>query len=395
MNGLRGRLDPGEGRVLVTMALATSTVEGVRPTASYRAIELGAGAFEIGIIAGAFATLAVFAAVPLGRAVDRLGERRFLVIGATLLAAAAAVGLSFPFVAALVVMQGLLGLGQVCMAISAQTHAGNSARGAGDHRFARLSVAVAVGHFTGPLLSGLIIDLGPTGPLGATTLTTLLVLGGLAVATLVLSTGVASSPPASTSDTELRRTGVGELLRIAGMPQAMYVGIAALTTLDLLIAYLPVVGEERGIPPSVIGYLLATRAAMTIASRLSMGVLLRAWGRRALLLGSMAVAGACMTGIAFGLPVAILFLLLAVAGFTLGVGMPMTTAWVSSRAPTGSRGLALAVRTTGNRLSQVVVPMSLGVVAAGFGAGAVFFASGAGLVVAAALVRTAPLGPER
>ena len=387
---LRGRFDPGEGRVLVALAFGIAAVEGTRPTASYRALELGAGAFEVGIVAGAFAALAFLVAVPIGRAVDRLGERRFLVVGAALLIMATVIGLLLPYLVALVVMQATLGLGQVCMAISAQTLAGNTGS-SGDLRFARLSVATAFGHMFGPLLGGTVIEGGLGGLFGGGTTGALAMMACFGVAALAIASFSQPSGVRRQATSTSPKIGILPLLRLRGMPQAMYVSIASLTTMDLLVAYLPVIGEERGIRPSVVGYLLATRAAMTILSRVSMGILLKSLGRRPLLLSAMAVAGGAVICIALPVPVALLFGVMGVAGFTLGVGMPMTTAWVSARAPEGARGIAMAVRMTGNRTSQVLVPIALGGVAAGFGAGAIFVVSGAGLGIAAWLVRSAPL----
>ena len=390
------RFAPGELRALIAMALAMTVVEGVRPTASYRALELGAGAFEIGLIAGAFAVLAFLAALPLGRAVDRRGEQPFMLIGAVLLIVAALVGLSVPSLIALVIMQAMLGLGHISLSVSMQTFAGNGS-GSRDLRFARLSVAVAVGHFIGPFVAGRVIEGGlPFLPNGGGTVVSLGLASVVGVACItVLLTGRGRRSGPAPQRTEPVRIPVSTLLRIGGMPRALYVGIVAMTTLDLYVAYLPVVGLERGIRPSVIGYLLATRAAFTVLSRLSMGPLLMRFGRRYLLMGAMGVCAVAVSGLALPfIPVPGLFLIMAVAGFWGGVGMPMTTAWVADRAPAGARGVALGLRLTGNRVSQVIVPIALGGVAATFGAGSIFLVAGAAFGVASGLVRNAPLDPE-
>lgn len=393
-----GRFAPGELRALVAMALAMTVVEGVRPTASYRALELGAGAFEIGLIAGSFAVLAFIAALPLGRAVDQRGEPPFMRLGAVLLIAASVVGLSFSSLILLVVMQAMLGLGHISLSVSMQTYAGNGA-GNRDIRFARLSVAVATGHFLGPLVAGRVIEGSlPFLPGGGGTLVSFGIgaFVGLTCLLILLTSGRARPGARKEDRTEAVRIPVVDLLRIKGMPRALYVGIVAMTTLDLYVAYLPVVGLERDIRPSTIGYLLATRAAFTILSRLSMGPLLLQFGRRRLLMGAMAVCAVAVSALALPfVPVPGMFVLMAIAGFAGGVGMPMTTAWVADRAPAGARGVALGLRLTGNRISQVAVPIALGGVAAAFGAGSIFLAAGAAFAVASGLVRSAPLEPER
>ena len=391
----RPRLDHGELRVLVTVGLSISTVESIRPTASYRALEFGAGAGEIGIIAGAYATLALFAAVPLGRAVDRFGERWFLTAGSSLLIVGAVIGLAIPRLWALVLMQATVGLGHISVAVSAQTLSGNT-ENSRELRFARLSVATAAGHLVGPLVAGTIIDGERSFPVVQGTggaLTVAAAFGAIAVCLAATSRSTPGVGPVGTTEAR-SKVGIRSLLTISGMPQAVYVGIAALTTMDLLVAYLPAVGEERGIRPSVIGYLLATRAVMTIASRLVMGYLLDRLGRRRLLLAALVVAAATVVSLAVPLPVWSLFLVMSVAGFALGVLFPLTSAWVANRAPARARGTALAIRLTGNRLSQVIVPVGLGALAATFGVGVIFIAAGAGLFAGSAMVQRAPLGQD-
>lgn len=61
-----------------------TAVYAVRPMVSYRAISIGAGTFELGLITAAFAALSLILAVPLGRWIDRWGEPGFIVSGALL-----------------------------------------------------------------------------------------------------------------------------------------------------------------------------------------------------------------------------------------------------------------------------------------------------------------------
>ena len=51
---------------LIAFALIHATVAGTRPTVSYRALDLGAGAGMIGLIGGSFAALSLVAAIPIG-----------------------------------------------------------------------------------------------------------------------------------------------------------------------------------------------------------------------------------------------------------------------------------------------------------------------------------------
>ena len=70
----------------------------------------------------------------------------------------------------------------------------------------------------------------------------------------------------------------------------MLISLSVLSATDILTAYLPVVGEHRGIAPSVIGVLLSLRAAATIACRLVLSPLLRLLGRALLLTATCGLA---------------------------------------------------------------------------------------------------------
>lgn len=136
-----------------------------------------------------------------------------------------------------------------------------------------------------------------------------------------------------------------------------------LSATDILTAYLPVVGEHRGIAPSVIGVLLSLRAAATIACRLVLTPLLRLLGRTMLLTVTCLLAALLCAGIALPVPVWALGLLLVLLGFCLGVGQPLSMTTVVQAAPDEARSTALALRLTGNRLGQVAAPAAAGLIA--------------------------------
>jgi hypothetical protein len=76
--------------------------------------------------------------------------------------------------------------------------------------------------------------------------------------------------------------------------------------------------------------------------------------------------------------------LMIAAGAGLGIGQPMTMAWVASLAPPGTRATLLSVRVMGNGVGQVVLPIVAGTMAVVAGAGGVLGATG--LLVAVSLL---------
>ena len=61
-----------------------------------------------------------------------------------------------------------------------------------------------------------------------------------------------------------------------------------------------------------------------------------------------------------------------IAGFSLGIGQPLTMSLVSQKTQADERAMAVSARLLGNRLGQFIVPAAAGLIAAASGAGAVF-----------------------
>lgn len=383
-------------RALVSFTAIVTCVHAVRPTASYRALDLGASAAEIGLVAASYAVLSAFAAVPLGRAIDRLAPRRFFIGGGIMLCAGAVVSAMAPSIPVLAAGQAFVGLGQVSAAIALQTMIAAWWHSNKDRGFARVGVAASSGQLMGPLLAGAILELRWAHALGGRGTTMAFLVGAALAMGSVLTIRSMPDLPSAVSPADRDAgpddtTPLRSIVRRSGMPQALIASIAVLTALDLLIAYLPVIGEARGLSPGVIGAFLALRAAAGLASRLNMARMLDLVGRRRLLFGSMLAASGAMLGIAGLAAPWMVGILVTIIGYSLGVGSPMTMAWVVSRAPATGRGTALAVRMTGNRVGQVVVPAAVGGLATIFGPGAVFVAVAATLFASSTWVRTSPL----
>jgi MFS family permease len=180
------------------------------------------------------------------------------------------------------------------------------------------------------------------------------------------------------------------ILGARGVPAGIFISLSVLSATDILTAYLPVVGEHRGIAPSVIGVLLSIRAAATIACRLVLTPLLQLLGRAALLTATCLLAGVLCAGIALPVPVWAIGLMLAILGFCLGVGQPLSMTTVVQAAPDDARSTALALRLTGNRLGQVAAPATAGLVAGVAGVAAPFVMLGALLILSAGVALRSP-----
>ncbi|KAA6224391.1 MFS transporter [Streptomyces albofaciens JCM 4342] len=394
-------MTPGRGwllRLVLTFACAQSAVSMARPAVSYRALALGADERAIGVITAVYALLPLLVAVPLGRRTDHGRCAPLLVLGVALITGGCALSGVAGSLPAMAAWSGVMGLGHLCFVIGAQSIvARRSAPDERDRNFGHFTIGASLGQLIGPAAAGLVVS-GRDGATASTSTTALLVAGGLAAVSYgslwrlehrAATPGAArpardrteASPPAS----------VRAILRTRGVAAGIFMSLAVLSATDILTAYLPVIGEDRGIAPTTVGVLLSLRAAATIACRLVMTPMIRLLGRTALMAGSCALAGLLCAALALPAPVWALASMLTVLGFCLGVGQPLSMTTVVQAAPEAARSTALALRLTGNRLGQVAAPATAGLLA-GLAGTAAPFAMLAVLLLASAATAVRPAG---
>ncbi|MFD0438542.1 MFS transporter [Streptomyces chartreusis] len=378
-------------RLVIAFSLAQGAVSMARPAVSYRALALGADERAIGVIAGVYALLPLFVAVPLGRRTDHGRCAPLLPVGVVLISGGCALSGLAGSLWAMAVWSGVMGLGHLCFVIGAQSLvARQSAPHEQDRNFGHFTIGASLGQLVGPIAAGALIG----GPDMAGTSALALLVAGAGGAVAVTSLWRIESPVTANSRREQgERVPVQRILRARGVPAGIFISLAVLSATDILTAYLPVVGEHRGIAPAMIGVLLSLRAAATIACRLVLTPLLRLLGRTLLLTVTCLLAALLCAGIALPVPVWALAVMLAVLGFCLGVGQPLSMTTVVQAAPEGARSTALALRLTGNRLGQVAAPASAGLVAGLAGVAAPFVMLGALLLVSAGTALRAPARP--
>ncbi|HET6859640.1 MAG TPA: MFS transporter [Streptomyces sp.] len=371
-------------RLVIAFGFAQAAVSMARPAVSYRALALGADERAVGVIAGVYALLPLFAAVPLGRRTDHGRCAPLLPVGVVLIAAGCALSGTANSLAAMAAWSGVMGLGHLCFVIGAQSIvARQSAPAEQDRNFGHFTIGASLGQLVGPIAAGLLVS-GHDGAMARTSALALVVSAGVAAASFTSLWRIEHKGAVKPSQ-ETAKVPVHRILRRRGVPAGIFISLAVLSTTDILTAYLPVVGEHRGIAPATIGILLSLRAAATIACRLVMTPMLRLVGRRALLAVTCLLAALLCAGISLPVPVWGLAAMLVALGFCLGVGQPLSMTTVVQAAPAEARSTALALRLTGNRLGQAAAPASAGLVAGVAGTAAPFVMLGGLLLVAAGL----------
>ncbi|MCW3815898.1 MFS transporter [Micromonospora sp. DR5-3] len=375
--------------LLLHTVLLQSVTFLLRPTTSYRALELGVPAAWLGVISASFAVLPLLAAVLIGRATDRHGERPALLAGALLVLVAAAGLTAFAdALTGLVLWSAVLGLGHLFSVVGQQAWVARSTVDAGlDIAFGRYTFAVSLGQAVGPVL---ITVLGGGGLVPDTER---VFAGALAGAGALLATGLLlrPRPQPSAAGRPGRGDRMGTVLRMPGLGRAILASLTVLAAVDLLVIYLPALGAEQGIAARVIGVLLALRAGASMVSRLFLGALVERMSRMRLLVGSIAASAVAVAVLAVPLPLWALGVAVVAAGLGLGIGQPLTMSWITLAAPPGARATALALRLSGNRLGQLVVPAGVGLVAASAGVAGVLLTTAVALgAVAVSTARGSP-----
>jgi MFS family permease len=375
------RLGRGPMLVLGHVVLVQTIATAMRPTLSYGVLDLGGSPAVLGAVSAAFALPGVFLALPAGHALDRLGERSLLILGPTsVVAAALLVTFVGSSIAVLVLATALLGFGHLLSLIGQQAMLANTTpSGRFDSIFGIYTFGASLGQTLGPTLLLL-----PGGTVRTPPLTLIFATcAGLGVVLFGLSMLMRSSAHRRSPSAPGMMGTASALLRTPGLRRSLIATSIVLSSADIFIAYAPALGHDRGLSTAVISAMLVARSGMSMFSRLFLGPMVRALGRRRLLIWTIALSAVSLACVALPLPGIWLVVLSGVYGFVIGSCQPITMSWVSDLSPPGTRGLAMSMRLTSNRIGQTVLPTTMGTFAAATGAAGVLVGTAVLLVGAA------------
>jgi MFS family permease len=348
------------GPLLANSVMVHTVVGIIRVTTSYRTIELDLPVVWLGVISASFALLPVFSAVALGRFIDRGNDSQAAWIGAGLILISAA-GFWVWSASALLLLAFtvLLGFGHLFCMASHQMLAVRSASMRGrEVAFGHFMVAASTGQGLGPFVVGW---LG-----GSSTVPATGYLFGIGLIAAVLFMAVAltlrPAPRPAACDAGEAVVAVGTLFRMPGMLVVIMASVVTVTSLDLLVVYLPLIGAERHVDASDVGMLLGIRSVAALVARAFYSRLIVMLGRRLLTLASIAAAAAGFAALAApSLP--LMYLAIITIGISLGIASTTTMSGIVDLAPPAARATALSLRITGNRVGQVVLPFLASLIA--------------------------------
>jgi MFS family permease len=360
--------------LLNSVAIQASTYLA-RPMISYKLLELHSNSFTVGSFGALYALFPLLLAIPLGRWINQFGEGRFIALGTLVIALSTFLLSMAHSKSEMIFLVALLGTSQLLSMTGAQAmFANRTARNNYENYFGYYTFSAALGQLVGPIIGAVVS--GSSGVLPTSTSNAFIASAVIALLGLIpLFFGMPMKPTINvTAKSSRENTSLRRLLGNPGMLVAMYASLAVSSTVDVLVVFLPVFGKEKGFSSGAIGIILALRAAASMLSRIKLGKLTTSIGYFKLLIGSIVVSSiACVIAV-FSTSPLFLGLVIVFAGLSLGVGQPMTMAWVSRISRDDERSFAVSIRLAGNRLGQFLLPAVAGAISGIFGAGAVFIA---------------------
>lgn len=360
---------------LIFLVVLTHTAFGAtRVTTSLYALSQQASAFTVGVLMSLFALLPMVLAVSAGRWIDRIGPRRPLALGLSLLAAGAALPALVPAkladVAPLLVSSVLAGTGFMYTQMTVQQlvgHLADPARRAA--AFSWLAMGFSISGLIGPVMSGYLIDHG------GFSLTYLALLGLVAAGAALLWRHRTALPKHWLKESAERPEGEHAFALFGYRPVRQVLVASALVSMawDLQTFMVPVYGTAVGLSASQVGLVLGSFATATFLIRFAMPWVSQRMDEWQVLIAAFVVAGAAFALMpwfsSFWPLVAVTFLL----GLGLGASQPNVLSLLHAISPPGRVGEALGLRTMLMNSSHTFLPLVFGAMGSIVGAGAAFY----------------------
>jgi len=355
--------------VIAVTILTHLAFAGARVSVALLALDRGASALVVGVLASLFAALPMFFSVAVGRLIDRIGVVGPMLAGALLVALGCAAAFAWPAIEPLYAVSAVIGSGAMLSHIASNNAVG--AIGSPPDRprnFMFISLAFSTATFVGPVLAGLAID-----ALGHAR--AFLVVGAFAAASAAVCLAARARLPrparAAVARGERR---MADLLRIPALRRVLAAGALIAMSWEIFTFAVPIYGTGLGLSASTIGAILGAFAAATFLVRVVLPVLARRVREWTLIVAALAI-GLVVFGVFPLVERAPLLMALAfVLGLGLGMTQPLLLALLYTATPEGRSGEAVGIRTGILSVCQTVMPLSFGAIGAALGMAPVFWA---------------------
>ncbi|MDI6029207.1 MFS transporter [Corticibacterium sp. UT-5YL-CI-8] len=377
--------EPLDWRMLVPLLAVVLAFQGTVPLGrvgtTYLALDAGLSVGLISVISAGYALLPVFFAVTIGKINDRGNYGSMTMVGAVILVVSVA-GLILlpPSLALLFLLNSGLGIAQTILLNSSQMFVARYTTAlARDTVLGYYMIATSFGQILGPLAISLTVD--PTVTMPGHEIVLLCMVGSvfLTIAALVLRPFAA----VTRRHDDASPVTIASILKTPSLRWVILSSSLCLTASDLLLVFLPIFAVELGIPATALGYILALRAAVTLASRFVFVRLIELLGRTRLMVIAMLTSAGGFALLACPMPTWGMTGAVAMCGLGLGLALPTALSLTFSISPPHAVGTVTSVRMTASRIAQFVIPLPAGMVATAAGTWLVFAAISAVLCATA------------
>ena len=359
-------------RLILVAVLTHMVFVSARMTASLYALANNASTFTVGVILALFSLVPMLISVRAGRWLDAVGPRRPTQVGTLLILGGSLLPSVFSYSAAdlapLLVAATLIGTGTTLTLLSIQQLIGERADpGRLAAIFSWFALGVSVSGFTGPVLSGMLIDAyGHRASFGAQVIVALLAVTLMWFNRKLLPSrhGRVKAP---------RPLHPFELFKNTELRHILIATALISMSWDLQSFVIPVYGTQVGLSASEIGFVLGCFALATFTVRLAMPWLSRHVTEWQVLTYTMFCAALAFTLFPMYSSRSPLMAVAFLLGLGLGAAQPNVMSLVHSRSPQGRVGEVLGVRATIIHSSQVVLPLVFGAFGSVLGAAAMFW----------------------
>lgn len=334
--------------------------QGMRLAAPLNALGRGQGALWVGVTLSMFALGPALLALPAGRLADRRGYHVPLRLAAACALAGTLLAAWVQSSSSLCLAAALCGIGSGVGMIALQRSAGHLAVTPAERLrvFSLVALAPALAGLIGPLLAGALIDFAGFAP-------AFLALAVLPVLALWMAQAVPHEMPRSRARQNVPGGRASSLLRLPLLRQLLFVSWLVSVGWDLHGFALPLLGAERALPATALGWILAAYAGASMAVRVLIPVLAHRLPHGALLAASLALAAAVFALYPLQHGADGMALCAAALGLAFGAVQPAIMATLHAVTPSDRHGAALGLRALTLHASMAVMPLAFGLTGGG------------------------------
>ncbi len=337
---------------------------------------LGAPVDLIGAIIGSSAVVPLLISFHAGALVDERGPIAVSKASVLLYALAGAMLAGLHAVWAAAVAYGLLGIANIGFAVGSQAVvAAASTPATRVQNYGYYSLWNSAGAVVGPVIGGFI-----AGHFGYRTSFALVCF--LMVPCFAIAGGLGGVPagPRRTVPLAVAHRVIGTILRLRGVSAILFISLVVVCGQQLQQSFYPLYLHKVGLPPALIGIIIATISLGSMVVRASLARGVEWFGYSWLLVGATAVLALALVTIPLLRHFWAFIAVSALMGTSLGFTQPLTMSLMIDSVSAEFWGVAFGIRQAAQRIGSILSPILFGFVTTASGVEAAFFLGGAALL---------------